>query len=107
MTDTVSGIGVSLEIFNSSGTQINYYSAQNYDGDNTTGCNEASLVCTSDGIGIGDDETTYHDGSRGSIERIRVTFSEAIDVTAVMFLDFFSANAPSDSDTERAETRGH
>lgn len=59
------------------------------------------LVCQSDGVGIGDDEIT-----RSRNESITMTFSQAIDLVEIYFLDLFKKNAQSvaDGDIETAVT---
>ncbi|MEM9839794.1 MAG: PEP-CTERM sorting domain-containing protein [Pseudomonadota bacterium] len=60
-----------------------------------------ALLCQSDGVGIGDDEIT-----RRRNESITMTFSQAIDLVEIYFLDLFKRNAQStnDADIETAIT---
>jgi hypothetical protein len=44
------------------------------------------LECNNDGIGVGDDEVTYHS------ERVLVTFSELVNITAIHLFDLFGWN---------------
>lgn len=51
-----------------------------------------SLACETDGIGVRDDEITWHDGGMYDGELISITFSEAVDIDWVGFLDLFDEN---------------
>jgi len=51
-----------------------------------------SLACETDGIGIRDDEITWHDGGMYDGELITISFSEAVDIDWVGFLDLFDEN---------------
>ncbi len=58
-----------------------YYSAER--------CSVSFLACDNDGLGIKDDEITYSGGNMFSGELLTVTFSEAVDLEWIGFLDLF------------------
>lgn len=53
------------------------------------GCNIAPLTCQTDGIGIRDDEVTWHSGGMYDGELISIDFSRAVDIAWIGFLDLF------------------
>lgn len=56
------------------------------------GCSVTGLVCQTDGVGVRDDEITWHDGGMYDGELITIEFSEAVDIDWVGFLDLFDEN---------------
>jgi hypothetical protein len=96
---------VTVTAFDSNGDATNFNAFQNFDGQ--TSCNlpgVGMLACVSDGLGIGDDEITFGDNSMYLVERIRVTFSRAVNLSAVVFLDLFAQGSSSDNPTEVAQS---
>ena len=105
---TLGGLTASVTAYNSNGSLTNYSSGQGFDGTNDSYCLSLSLACEIDGLGVGDDEITYSSsGNFNSAERIRVTFSETVNINFALFLDLFAAGANgSDPLTESAKATG-
>ncbi|MDZ7842658.1 MAG: hypothetical protein U5R46_17805 [Gammaproteobacteria bacterium] len=92
-TRSFGGLEVTLEAWDSSGGQTADYTESNFDGPGGPGAYPECgfLACTKDGIGVQDDEVTYHDGGFTDGERLRVTFSKAVPLHSLIFLDLFGA----------------
>ena len=60
-----------------------------YDGEvPATSCLGAGLACVTDGLGVGNDETS-EPGSVDSGQRIEVSFAVPVEITSLHFLDLF------------------
>lgn len=73
-----------------------------FDGD-LSKCSPVGLACESDGIGIIDDEVTFGAGDKTDVQRLRVIFSEAVDIASIFFLDLFGQGSPTDDPSEIAQ----
>ena len=81
VTKDYDGMQVTLQAFNAAGATS--YTNTAFDGLDRSVC--GSLACQSDGIGIAGDEVTF------GLERLSVTFSEAVNVQSIWVLDLFGA----------------
>lgn len=98
-TRTIEGIDVTITAIGGQGT----LTFTDFDGSDDAPCGTI-LACDTDGAGNGDDEVTFGVGGMNSVERILVTFSQALDVTNLHFFDLFPSTANSgDSQTEKAQ----
>ena len=86
ISTSIDGLSVSLQAFGAHGATN--HTNTGFDG---AASNCGALVCQSDGIGIADDEISFGHGAPGAIERLRITFSEAVTVDSIFFLDLFAA----------------
>lgn len=80
VTHDYDGLQVTLEAFNASGSTS--YTNTAFDG-LSSAC--GSLACQSDGIGIAGDEVAF------GLDRLTVTFSQAVNVDSIWVLDLFAA----------------
>jgi len=78
------GLGVTIGS-GDDGTEA--FTQTSYDGSNRDDCFAYDLVCKSDGIGIKDDEVTF-----GGSEQLVVSFSDAVDIVELIFLDLFASS---------------
>ncbi|MAA64347.1 MAG: hypothetical protein CL581_06160 [Alteromonadaceae bacterium] len=102
-TKTRNFAGVDVTITAYSGSGLANLTFTNFDGSADAPCGTL-LACDADGAGINDDEVTFGVGGKGDVERILVTFSQALNVTNLHFFDLFAAGGtPSDAQTERAQ----
>lgn len=92
---------VTLQAFKS-GNVATGFTESGFDGD-LAKCAPAGLACVSDGIGIGDDEISYGVGGKTDVERLRVVFSEKVNISSVFFLDLFSGDSSTDTPSEVAQ----
>jgi hypothetical protein len=83
---SIDGLSVSLQAFGPHGATT--HTSTGFDG---AALDCGVLVCQSDGIGIADDEISFGNGGPAGIERLRITFSEAVTIDSIFFLDFFAA----------------
>lgn len=95
------GLSVTLEAFDEDGNATGF-TETNFDGDSAQ-CGPVGLTCEKDGIGIVDDEVTYGDGEKTDVQRLKVSFSQEVDIASVFFLDLFSADSNSDTPSEVAQ----
>jgi hypothetical protein len=102
---TYGDLTVTVIAYDQNGDPTNFNATQNFDGQPPcTLPGIGTLVCDSDGLGIGDDEITFGSGTMTDVERIRVKFSRPVDLSAVVFLDMFAQGSPSDNPTEIAQS---
>lgn len=102
---TYGDLTVTVLAYDKNGQRTNFNAEQDFDGQSPcTLPGIGTLVCDSDGLGIGDDEITFGSGGMYEVERIRVKFSRPVDLSAVVFLDLFAKGSPSDNPTEIAQS---
>ena len=77
-------------------SNIGSFTNTRYDGQATGACYDYGLACDRDGIGARDDELTY------GVEWLEVSFSQAVDLEELAFLDLFYRTG-SDPYAENAE----
>ncbi|TNC82637.1 MAG: hypothetical protein C9356_01810 [Oleiphilus sp.] len=77
-------------------SNLGTYTNTRYDGSATGACGAYGLACDRDGIGVTDDELSYGQ------EWLEVSFSQAVDLSELAFLDLFSRTG-SDPYAENAE----
>ncbi|KPQ01335.1 PEP-CTERM sorting domain-containing protein [Marinobacter sp. HL-58] len=94
-------LSVTLEAFDTDGNSTGF-TETGFDGDSSK-CSPVGLACTSDGIGIVDDEVTFGNGEKTDVQRLKVSFSQQVDILSVFFLDLFSADSTTDSPAELAQ----
>ena len=100
-TRTIEGIDVTVTAYN--GGSLANLTFTNFDGSSDAPCGSL-LACDTDGTGINDDEISYGVGNKTDVERIVVTFSQALDLNNLYFFDLFSPNQSSgDSLVETAQ----
>lgn len=99
---TVDGLSVSLQAYGAHGATN--HTNTGFDG---AASNCGVLACQSDGIGIADDEVSFGAGAPGEIERLRVTFSEAVTIDSIFFLDLFAAVRGDHAAAEMAYVRAN
>lgn len=94
-------LSVTLRAFDGSGSTG--FTETAFDGD-IAQCGPIGLTCTSDGIGIVDDEVSFGDGGKTDVQRLKITFSRAVDIASIFFLDLFGSEANnSDPEAEIAQ----
>lgn len=71
-------LSVTLEAFDTDGNSTGFTETGS-DSDETQ-CSSVGLSCTSDGIGIVDDEVTFGTGGKTDVQRLKVSFSEQVDI---------------------------
>jgi hypothetical protein len=102
---TYGDLKVTVIAYDQNGNPTNFNATQDFDGQPPcTLPGIGTLVCDSDGLGIGDDEITFGQGTMMQVERIRVKFSRPVDLSAVVFLDLFAQGSPTDNPTEIAQS---
>ena len=89
------GLTVTVSTWDKNGNSTNYNTKENFNATPILPCASEGgyLDCESDGLGIGDDEISFGEGGKTEVERIRVSFSEAVNLDSVIFLDLFAAGA--------------
>lgn len=87
VTNSYDGLQVTLQAFNAAGATS--YSNTAFDGSDSAIC--GSLMCQSDGIGIGGDEVSFGGGPLETLDRLTVTFNQAVNVDSIWVLDLFAA----------------
>ncbi len=87
-TRTFDGIDVTVRAANGT-SGANSLSFTRFDGNVPGSVCGPLLSCNYDGIGIVDDEITYGDGRKEDVERVIVTFSDAVTITGIHFFDLF------------------
>ncbi len=90
------GLTVAVSAWDKNGNSTGYNTKENFNAGHILPCDSLAggfLACESDGLGIGDDEISFGTGGKTDVERIRVTFSKAVNLDAVIFLDLFAGGA--------------
>ena len=96
-TRTFNGLDVTLQAFNANGQTS--FTETAFDGGAAL-CDNVGLNCSSDGVGINDDEVTFGVGGKSDVERLKVSFSRSVDIASIFFLDFFAAGGQSNDSND-------
>ncbi|WP_202980294.1 PEP-CTERM sorting domain-containing protein [Marinobacter fonticola] len=100
-TRTVEGIDVTVTAYKAG--KLANLTFTNFDGSSHAPC-DTLLACETDGTGINDDEISYGAGNKTDVERIVITFSQALDITKLHFFDLFLEGGSSgDPAVEKAQ----